>query len=376
MFSCSINDGAYRSSDNGNSWTEINNNLTNADSRKAYDMQFFSGKLYLATVDGIYISTNVGDNWERKSTGLTNGPGATSIFAFSISEIDGIFYTGTWNGIYYSTNAAESWDLSNVSGQGVRIVSFIKFNEELYAGRDAINPPALYKSVDAGLNWVSVNVWNNFPISVFCFYAEEDSIFIGTGHGMWISTNNGLNWTSRSTGLSLDPYVSSIVKSGNTMIASLRFGGSGIFRSSNNGLLWEDISDNLPFINDITKLIVHDNKVYAATSEKIWYRDLDEILTSIPSEINSPPGQLYLSQNYPNPFNPNTVITYQLAVTDYVSLKIYNNPGKEVASLINETQSAGNYKINFDGSNLPGGIYYYKLTAGDFINTRKMILLK
>ncbi|MCY7362191.1 MAG: T9SS type A sorting domain-containing protein, partial [Ignavibacteria bacterium] len=84
----------------------------------------------------------------------------------------------------------------------------------------------------------------------------------------------------------------------------------------------------------------------------------------------------YLSQNYPNPFNPNTKINYELQITNYVSLKIFDVLGNEVASLVNEKQNAGSYSINFDGANIPSGIYFYKLSSGGFTDTKRMILIK
>jgi polygalacturonase len=90
-----------------------------------------------------------------------------------------------------------------------------------------------------------------------------------------------------------------------------------------------------------------------------------------------------LLQNYPNPFNPSTIISYQLSVDSKVSLKVYNILGEEVATLVNEEQKAGEYKVNFPQSggysnagNIPSGIYFYKLTAGSFTQTKKMILMK
>ncbi len=83
-----------------------------------------------------------------------------------------------------------------------------------------------------------------------------------------------------------------------------------------------------------------------------------------------------LHQNYPNPFNPKTKINYQLAITNYVKLKVYNVLGKEVATLVNQKQNAGSYSVEFNGTNYPSGIYYYKLESGNFSEVRKMILLK
>ncbi len=88
------------------------------------------------------------------------------------------------------------------------------------------------------------------------------------------------------------------------------------------------------------------------------------------------PKEFSLSQNYPNPFNPVTIISYQLPESGFVTLKIYDILGNEVEILINEEKPAGSYDITFDASNLPSGIYYYKLTSGSFVETKKMVLLK
>lgn len=90
----------------------------------------------------------------------------------------------------------------------------------------------------------------------------------------------------------------------------------------------------------------------------------------------------YLEQNYPNPFNPITKIIYEIPdsrgkrFTNYVTLKVYNILGNEVKTLVNNYQNAGRYSVEFDGSNLSGGIYFYRIEANDFIQTKKMILIK
>ena len=92
--------------------------------------------------------------------------------------------------------------------------------------------------------------------------------------------------------------------------------------------------------------------------------------------ITEIPVKYSLSQNYPNPFNPSTVISYNLAESNYITLKIYNELGREVSTLVNERQNAGSYSISFDGSNFSSGLYYYKLESGGFTDTRKMLLIK
>jgi hypothetical protein len=83
-----------------------------------------------------------------------------------------------------------------------------------------------------------------------------------------------------------------------------------------------------------------------------------------------------LSQNYPNPFNPTTNIDYQLVKSEHVTIKVFNVLGEEVTTLVNGVQSAGIHRIQFDGANLNGGVYFYQLKAGDYSETRSMVLLK
>lgn len=88
------------------------------------------------------------------------------------------------------------------------------------------------------------------------------------------------------------------------------------------------------------------------------------------------PERYSLSQNFPNPFNPTTVINYELPFSGNVSLRVYDVIGREVTTLVNETQQAGSYSVNFNASNLATGVYYYKISAGSFVSVKKMILVK
>jgi len=99
--------------------------------------------------------------------------------------------------------------------------------------------------------------------------------------------------------------------------------------------------------------------------------------TSVEDEIdNNIPTEYALYQNYPNPFNPLTKIGFQIPNFEFVSLKIYDLLGREVAVLANEEKQPGVYELHFDASNLSSGIYYYKLVSGNFIETKKMVLIK
>jgi hypothetical protein len=88
------------------------------------------------------------------------------------------------------------------------------------------------------------------------------------------------------------------------------------------------------------------------------------------------PGTFVLEQNYPNPFNPTTVVRYQLPVASSVKLTIYDVLGREVSVLVNEKKNAGTYEVKFDAAGLSSGVYFYRLEAGSYIQTRKLMLLK
>jgi len=83
-----------------------------------------------------------------------------------------------------------------------------------------------------------------------------------------------------------------------------------------------------------------------------------------------------LSQNYPNPFNPSTIINYQLPANNYVTLKVFNVLGQEVATLVDEKREAGRYEVQWDASALPSGMYFYRLQASSLVETKKLLLLR
>ena len=111
------------------------------------------------------------------------------------------------------------------------------------------------------------------------------------------------------------------------------------------------------------------------TDGSFEYSDIVEVQIGVPEKFQ-------LFQNYPNPFskgsggNPNTTIRYNLANSGFVSLKIYNVLGAEIASLVNKNQNAGSYTVNFNATEIPSGVYFYTLKSKSNSITRKMILLK
>jgi hypothetical protein len=114
----------------------------------------------------------------------------------------------------------------------------------------------------------------------------------------------------------------------------------------------------------------------------VWFVIGSRSTTDVKSEPASVPKSTLLEQNYPNPFNPTTVISWQLAKSSDVSLRVYDILGNEIATLVNGFQNAGSHTITFNpmlltnGKHLTSGIYFYRLKAGNYLQTKKMILLK
>jgi len=143
-----------------------------------------------------------------------------------------------------------------------------------------------------------------------------------------------------------------------------------------NNQLFEDIfvdQNSAPALADLDNdgdydLVIGD---YEGTFH--YYRNLNITSVETKDEI---PTKFELLQNYPNPFNPSTSIEYSVPSSEYVSLKVYDILGNEVAALVNEQKDSGKYRVNFNASSLASGIYIYKIQAGSFIQTRKMMLIK
>jgi hypothetical protein len=100
------------------------------------------------------------------------------------------------------------------------------------------------------------------------------------------------------------------------------------------------------------------------------------LLTSVNEKPAVIPETFALLQNYPNPFNPSTAIQYNIPQAESVVLKVYNMLGQEVQTLVNEVQNPGSYTVRFNASRLASGVYFYRLTAGEYVKIRSMLFVK
>jgi len=111
------------------------------------------------------------------------------------------------------------------------------------------------------------------------------------------------------------------------------------------------------------------DNVFGTMGNHDFTTDIKDITSGLPTVYA-------LNQNFPNPFNPSTNINFSIPVEEFVTMDVYNSIGQKIATLVNENKTAGTYQVDFDGANLSSGIYFYKITAGNFTETKKMILMK
>ncbi|HQT91598.1 MAG TPA: T9SS type A sorting domain-containing protein, partial [Candidatus Kryptobacter bacterium] len=235
----------------------------------------------------------------------------------------------------------------------------------------------VFLSTDNGTSWTTVN--NGLTDThVQALAVSGSNIFAGTSGGVFLSTNNGTSWTAASNGLGSFPWVDAFAVSGTNLFAGSYF--NGVFLSTDNGSSWSRVNSGLTDTT-VTALAVNDSNIFASTSGSsenagVWRRPLSEMITAVTESHVSSPANFSLGQNYPNPFNPTTVISYQLSAVSHVTLKVYDVLGREVGTLVNQKEGAGTYSVTFDGSRLPSGVYFYRITAGNFVDIKKLVLLK
>ena len=168
---------------------------------------------------------------------------------------------------------------------------------------------------------------------------------------------------------------------GNTVFQGIGYGfhnsGGQLFAYNFNGTSFTktaQIEDHVS-VEDIA--VAADGTIFLATWQEgmLAYTYSSEI-TGIERNFALVPQDYTLSQNYPNPFNPITNIQFSIPKTEFVSLKIYNLLGQKVTTLVDKKQPAGSYQVQWDASRFASGVYYYQLKVGDYVQTRKMVLLK
>ena len=366
----SSNSGVYKSTNYGLAW--IQTSLNNQDVRS---LAVDGNNIYAGSYsgNGVYKSTDNGTTWTQ--TSLNN----QIIRALALNGNN--VYAGSFNGngVYKSTDNGTTWTQTSLNNQNVRSIAVN--GNAIYVGSGNSPGNGVYLSTDNGTSWTQTSL-NNLP--VLSLAANGSNVFAGpfetSPSGIYLSTNNGTNWTQTSLN-NVDVYALSI--SGSNIFAGTY--DHGVYVSTDNGTSWTQRNEGLTASNTLVyDICLLSNYIFAGTgfggSMGVYRRPLSE-LTYVHPISNEVPSQFQLYQNYPNPFNPNTKIRFSIAAetnygTQNVKLIVYDLLGKEILKLADNKLSAGTYEVEFDGGNLPSGIYYYRLSAENHVEAKSMILIK
>lgn len=367
-----------KSVDYGSTWTT----LTLGSSNKIYDVYTYNQLIvYLCGVNGMISKTsNGGLNWVTQ----------TSPAAYYYYDLDFINSTtgmavGDDGKSAFTTNGGTNWlqgqmNVTPGAKLDYKVCDMIDVNTWLVASSDTqiVNNQFSYihRTTNNGTNYNNLfTMVGSLTEDVSFIYLRvmtASTIYAATANGYFLkSINNGVTWTSTQL-----PTVPLAVNFAN-MSTGYYCGQNGMIRkTTNGGINW--IQQNSPTTEALKTVFCTDtNNVYAAGNNGILLRTqnggsfvgIEPVNTEIPGHFN-------LEQNYPNPFNPVTKISFDIPVQSYVKLTVYDIIGNEVSSLIREDLSPGKYEAAFDASDLPSGAYFYRLNAGNYVETKKMILVK
>lgn len=289
--------------------------------------------------------------------------------------------------ILKTTNGGKNWTQVNTnllgaaSGDLWRRIDFVNMNTGYFycnykSGSNPPNTNPMLKTTDGGKTWSSLpNTFNGTDIIKFfnenigVAYANK---LLTYSRGVLVTLDGGKTW----------PYFYAITGGWGIAFDFVPKDASKIwfsdmnnlFFSADTGKTWQKTISSgrirdIKFISHNKGLVQADHGIRFVTTNG------GGLYTSTKNQLDIPTN-FYLEQNYPNPFNPITKIVYELPEARNVTITVFNSLGQKVSTLVNEFKLPGRYIVEFDGSNLSNGVYFYYLDAGDYIKTKKMILLK
>ncbi len=270
-----------------------------------------------------------GANWVKSNEGLTN----PSIICFAVSN-DNQIITGTGGGIFRSRDDGKTWARIYAGGADT-IISALAFNKSGHIFAGALLTTAfqggIIRSTDEGKTWQEVMPYRS------------------------------------------DDFVTSFVlnDAGEIFAAAFR---SGVFRSSDNGQSWHHENSGLLRLNVNTLALDSKGFMFAGTRGNGVFRSSASTAVAERSDKNIP-ATFDLKQNYPNPFNPATMIEFSIPVQSRVTIKIIEASGREFAVLADRNFPPGSHRITWNASQIASGVYFCRMTAGNFTQIRKLLLL-
>ena len=249
------------------------------------------------------------------------------------------------------------------------------------AGENSISQPIVGRTADGGSSWDYISFYLDGNEARATSVAFTDSLIgyisalVWDGRGaISKTTDNGDNWTTKFFSHPL--HSISFPISGTSQVGYCIGDSGAILKTSNAGENWyNQISPTSERLNKVN--FVDQNFGFAVGDNGTILRTTDGGVTHVDDDKNNDlPTEFLLYQNYPNPFNPTTTLSFAIGQSSFVSLKIFDVLGNEIATLVNEDKPVGSYEVEFDAAKLASGVYFYTLISNKFMATKKLVLLK
>ena len=386
-------------------WADISNNLPFSNGTASLsDMNWINeneGWICSGALGEIYHTTNSGQTFETQTT---------QFYTNAIYMLDSqVGYAGGIQGrVYKTTNGGADWIVHGSIGGTLLDIDFPPnsdsgycsgYNGKIYKITTS-GVSSMYTGLNSSLNSISLpnalqgwacggtiivhfnnGIWNTdqaYPSESYntIYMVNNLSGWAAGDNGIIIHTEDGLTWNSQVNPDSLNKSLFDVFFLNSNEGWIVGFSGR-VLHTTNGGADWNIILDgwttdmllSVQFTSSTNGYIIGNNKTLFKYG---LITDVDEQLTQ--------PTEFKLGQNYPNPFNPSTSIQYAIGSRQFVQLKVYDVLGKEVATLVSEEKPAGSYEVEFNPTssikNPASGVYFYQLKAGEFVQTKKMLLLR
>jgi photosystem II stability/assembly factor-like uncharacterized protein len=375
----------YRTTNGGNSW----NLVANAPTRhQFYDICVpkFGDKRFVYAVGGflnfdfgtqtqevrsVFLrSTNYGQTWTQTIDAIGYGPSRMEYVYFVKDSVG--FVKGSQgpfinnNSFKKTTNQGQNWvSMTGVAGDvfGGSEIDFV--SERVgYTGNT-------FKTSDQGANWSNISFVNNiFPAVSFI---NEQVGYLG--YELIVRTSDGgVSWTRLDTIREGRDMMFSDSIAGEETVGYV-VGDSGSIYKNTDGFTFKKVASGTAQL--LYGINVLSNKLnYIFGTNRTLLKTTNGGVSAAASDRSKKVMSFQLGQNYPNPYNPSTAIEYDIGEVSEVRLSVYDILGRKVSELVNSRQAAGRYRLNFNGSQLSSGVYFYRIEAGSYRETKKMVLIK
>ena len=392
--------GIQKSSDCGVTWTRVAQDLGPRIENIAIDS---SDRIFFSNMEGSFMSSDNGENWEKLSISI-------HVPSFAFMSDGSIIAAGDGGGIWMSDNTGVNWVPLSSSNSEFYYSVVINDIDYIFAG--ATNN-GLYISKDFGVSWDHIIIDSTYHYVLKLFLTNNGSLFASAlettdwSGKVFRSDDNGATWTDASNGLTNNQVRSFVAdSSGCIYLGTL---GSGVYRSSDNGQTWLPFNNGLKRNSIQSVYIDRNDYLYAgSTGGNSLKKSAVEVYTmnaGLKSELFNESnmsdattgGYLFrikimggstnyisisesknitLEQNFPNPFSLNSTIRFKLTQPEDVSLKVYNSLGQLISILVNEHKEPGTHEVLLNGTDLPAGVYFYRLQTQKNSIEQKFIISK